>query len=399
MMDDLIFLAHRIPYPPNKGDKIRSWHMLKYLAARYRVHLGCFIDDPQDQQHKGALEAICASTCFVDLPVWKGRLRSVTAFVRNEPLSVAHYRDAGLTQWVEHVAAQHNPKGAVLYSSQTALFLPPLVHAGARTVMDFVDVDSDKWAQYAARKSGPLKWLYAREANRLAHFEKAVAQQVDACVLVSDQEAALFRTIVPAAADKIFGMSNGVDTEAFSPDRRFENPFSSGEQAVVFTGAMDYWPNVDAVVWFADHVWPKVIKACPQAVFYIVGFKPAAEVQALAGRPGLVVTGAVSDTKDYLAHAACAVAPLRVARGIQNKVLEAMAMALPVVASPQAAEGLAHVKEAELAVADQPDTMAKAVIAVLTSTGGPDGAAARNRVMRDYAWEANLAVLDQLIAG
>jgi len=397
-MDDLIFLAHRIPYPPNKGDKIRSWHMLKHLAARYRVHLGCFIDDDEDRAHTGTLEDLCDSACFIDLPRWRGQLRSLAALLRDEPLSVAWYRDRRLTNWVAETAATVNPKAAVLYSSQTAQFLPALGPARPRTVMDFVDVDSDKWAQYAASRGGPLKFIYEREARRLAAYEAEVAARVDACLFVSDKEADLFRTRVPAAAAKTHALTNGVDADVFSPARDFPNPFPPGEQPVVFTGAMDYWPNVDAVVWFADQVLPALRAACPSAVFYIVGFKPAPEVQALASRDGVVVTGAVSDTKDYMAHAACVVAPLRIARGIQNKVLEAMALAKPVVASPQAAEGLERIRPGELDIADAPHDMADLIASILRGQGGPDGDAARQRVIADYGWEANLKVLDGLLA-
>ncbi len=396
-MEDLLYLAHRIPYPPNKGDKIRSWHILKHLAERWRVHLGCFIDYPEDWQHTGVLDGVCASTFFAPLPRLKARARSLTGLLRGEALSVACYRDASMRDWVRATVSRVKPRAAFLYSSQTGVYLDGL--SGLRTVMDLVDVDSDKWAQYAQAMPRPMRWLYEREARTLARFEAQVAGQVDACVLVSEPEAALFRERVPQAARKTFALTSSVDTERFSAARSYPDPYPAGGPVIAFTGAMDYWPNVDAVCWFAQGILPLVRERVADARFYIVGFKPAPEVQALAGIPGVTVTGAIADTRDYIVHADCIVAPLRVARGIQNKVLEAMAMEKPVVASRQAAQGLAGMQPGELAVADTAEGIADAVVAVLTGRlGMPDGQAARRRVLANYGWEANLQVLDRVLA-
>ena len=397
-MEDLLFMAHRIPYPPNKGDKIRSWHILKHLAARYRVHLGCFIDDDDDWQYTGVLEDLCAGTYFAPLPKPVSRLRSLTGLLRGEALSVACYRDDAMRHWVRQTISLSKPRSAFLYSSQTGLYLDELAGHGMRAVLDLVDVDSDKWAQYAATRRGPMRWLYAREARLLGRFEAQLAEQVEACLLVSEPEAVLFRDRVPQAARKTFALTGSVDTDRFSPDRDYPNPYPPGGPAIAFTGAMDYWPNVDAVVWFATDILPLVRRQVHDARFFIVGFKPTPEVLALAGLPGVTVTGPIDDTRDYMAHADCVVAPLRVARGIQNKVLEAMAMTKPVVVSQQAAQGLRGMEPGELTVAATAEDMAAAVIAVLTGQpGSPDGQAARRRVLANYGWEANLKVLDRVL--
>ena len=204
---------------------------------------------------------------------------------------------------------------------------------------------------------------------------------------------------MPQAARKTFALTSSVDTERFSAARSYPKPYPAGGPVIAFTGAMDYWPNVDAVCWFAQGILPLVREKVADARFYIVGFKPAPEVQALAGLPGVTVTGAIADTRDYIAHADCIVAPLRVARGIQNKVLEAMAMEKPVVASRQAAQGLVGMQPGELAVADTAAAIADAVIAVLSGGPGiPDGQAARRRVLANYGWAANLKVLDRVLA-
>src|SRR5450830_1901821 len=185
-----------------------------------------------------------------------------------------------------------------------------------------------------------MSWLYRREGRRLLQYEQQVAAAADVSLFVSRAEAELFRQLAPAAAHKTGFLNNGVDIDYFSPAHRFDNPYPADSQIMVFTGAMDYWPNIDAVQWFAHEVLPAVRQRHPQALFYIVGSRPSAQVLALAALPGVQVTGTVPDIRPYLAHASFAVAPLRIARGIQNKVLEAMAMRMPVLVSAQALEGI-----------------------------------------------------------
>jgi sugar transferase (PEP-CTERM/EpsH1 system associated) len=212
---------------------------------------------------------------------------------------------------------------------------------------------------------------------------------------VSDPEAALFRKLAPESATKIGHFNNGVDTDYFSPHLGHASPYADGERAVVFTGAMDYWPNVDAVQWFANDVFPHLRERFADLRFYIVGSRPSPAVQALAQLPGVVVTGTVPDVRPYIAHARVAVAPLRIARGIQNKVLEAMAMATPVVVSPQALEGIEAVPGAELVLADGAGEFVESVSTLLEQQGSPLGPAARARVERQYSWPSNLACIGE----
>ncbi|WP_395403715.1 TIGR03087 family PEP-CTERM/XrtA system glycosyltransferase [Pseudoduganella sp. UC29_106] len=393
-MEDLLLLVHRIPYPPNKGDKIRSWHLLKHLARRYRVHLATFVDDEDDWQYVPTVQAVCASSHFAALNPRSARVRSLGALLGNRALSLDYYRDEGLRRWVDAAMREHGIGRIVVFSSPMAQYAEP--YAQARRVVDLCDVDSDKWRQYAEKKSWPASLLYRYEASRLLRYERHVAATCDASLLVSAPEADLFRRLAPESAARIGWFSNGVDTGYFAPGT-FENPYAPGERAIVFCGAMDYWPNVDAVQWFAQHVLP----ALKDVRFYIVGARPSAEVQALAA-PNVVVTGTVPDVRPYVQHAALSVAPLRIARGIQNKVLEAMAMAKAVVVTPQALEGIdAAVGRELLLAADVPQTIA----AITSALAGPQealaaiGAAARARVETAYSWEARLALLDNMIAG
>jgi sugar transferase (PEP-CTERM/EpsH1 system associated) len=390
-MDGLLFLAHRIPFPPNKGDKIRSFHLLRHLAARHEIHLGAFVDDPADWQYRDALAPYCKSMKLIPLHPRRAKLASLAGLLTGEALTLPYYRSRELRRWAAGLADAGKVARGLAFSSAMAQFMP----AGlSRRVLDMVDVDSDKWTQYAGTQRWPLAWLYAREGRRLAEWEARVAQDFDATLLVSRDEAALLQRRVPAARDKIATFENGVDAEYFSPARDYPNPYAPGVQGVVFTGAMDYWPNVDAVTWFAERIFPAIRDAVPAAQFTIVGSRPTEAVLALARQPGVVVTGSVPDVRPYLAHAACAVAPLRIARGVQNKVLEAMAMTRPVVASVQAAEGIRAEAGRDFILAQGEAEFADAVVAGLQTMSA--AAPARDCILAHYDWARNLAAIDRL---
>jgi sugar transferase (PEP-CTERM/EpsH1 system associated) len=395
-MAPLLYLTHRIPYPPNKGDKVRSYHLLRFLARRYAVHLGTFVDDDADRAHEGALAPLCASTHVATIHPTRARIRSLAGLFSGEALTLGYYRDEGLAQWVRATVARHGITRVVVFSSAMAQYVTDL--AGVRTVVDFVDVDSAKWEQYGRSRAWPLSQIYRREGDRLLAFERAVARAADASVFVTAAEADLFRRKAPECAARVSFAQNGVDTDYFAPDEARESPFAPDEEALVFTGAMDYWPNVDAVCWFAHEILPAIRAARPQARFHIVGMQPAPTVQALARLPGVAVTGRVPDVRPYLQHARVVVAPLRVARGIQNKVLEAMAMARPVVVSACAAEGLSARRSEEIEVAEDAATFAARVLAAMAPGDAQRlGAAARVRAVTDYDWAANLAPFARLI--
>lgn len=394
-MQHLLYLPHRIPFPPNKGDKVRSYHLLKYLSGRYRVHLGTFVDDPADWQHVEATKKFCGETYFARLDPKIAKLKSLRGFVTGEALSLPYYRDRGLQRWVNDLLARLPVAHVLVFSSSMAQYV---LRSDVHRIADFVDVDSDKWRQYARSQPWPLSHVYRREAEKLFAFEREVTRRFDATVFVSKAEALLFKRLAPESADKIHYANNGVDFEYFSPERDYPNPYAPGERAIVFTGAMDYWPNVDAVEWFARNVFPEVRQRFPDIRFVIVGAKPARQVEKLAELPGVVVTGAVPDVRPYIAGSALAVAPLRLARGIQNKVLEAMAMGKAVVASPEAYAGIDARPGVELAMATTPAEYVAEISAILSGgRAAALGAAARERVMRDYSWSGNLSRVERLL--
>ncbi|MFA5988684.1 MAG: TIGR03087 family PEP-CTERM/XrtA system glycosyltransferase [Sphingomonas sp.] len=391
MTGDILFLAHRLPFPPDRGDKIRSFNMLKALANHAPVHLAAFFDDPRDARHREALAPYTSSRSII----WRGKsskLAAAQALLSARPVSLAAFDNAEMRAAVARILAEHPVETIVVYSSQMAQYLP--AGAGRRVIMDFVDVDSAKFAAYAENARGPTRWMMQREARLLLEHDLTVAARADASLFVSEEEAALFRA--KSGAGRIFAIENGIDTVFFDPEAVFAVVEEPGP-LIVFTGQMDYRPNIEAVVWFTDEVLPQVRHCFPKARFAIVGRNPAGQVQALAQRAGVVVTGEVADVRGWLAAAALVVAPLRLARGVQNKVLEAMAMARPVVVSSAAAQGIDH--GGAICVGDSAAEMAAAARALIDDPAGGAmlGKAARAQVVARYGWTARLAPLDDLL--
>ena len=399
MTGEILFLCHRIPFPPDRGDKIRSCNLLKRLAQVAPVHVGCFADDDRDMGFAGELAAIAQSHCLLR----RDRSRIVaglTGLAKREPLLVSLFDNPGLHQWVAKTLADHPIRAVVAYSAQMAHFVPTLP-PGVRFLMDFVDFDSAKYAAYGAQGSGPMGWINRREGRVLLDFERRVAARADISTFVSEAEAALFSTACGLGPDRIVPLENGVALDYFDPAADFP-PVDHGDgPLLVFTGQMDYRPNIEAVDSFARQTLPAIRTVHPNARFAIVGRNPSKAVEALAVQPGVIVTGGVPDVRGWLAAADIVVAPLRIARGIQNKVLEAMAMARPVVASPQAAEGIDAQDDLHLLIAANPAEEAARINALLAdpARAAQLGIAARARMEARYRWSATLTHLPALLFG
>ena len=391
-MQELLYLVHRIPYPPNKGDKIRSYNILKYLSQNHRIYLGAFIDDEKDWEYVEKLKEICCEVCFVKLDPKISRVRSLSGIFTNQPLTLPYYRDAGLQAWVNNLLDKRQINNILVFSSAMAQYVNE--SCSANCVIDFVDVDSDKWKQYAKTKPWPLNWIYRRESKFLLEYERKTAKAFDASTFVSEAESDFFKRLAPETAEKVTFFNNGVDAEYFSLKNINTNPYQSGIDILVFTGAMDYWANVDAVEWFVRNVFTLIRTYLPSIEFYIVGSNPTARVTELANLPGITVSGSVKDIRPYIAHASLVVVPLRIARGIQNKVLEAMAMEKIVVASPQAAEGIraSHCQELFIENSDR-DFADRIITQIKDGPSSKMGTTARNRILEEYSWEK---VLDQV---
>ncbi|WP_242123191.1 TIGR03087 family PEP-CTERM/XrtA system glycosyltransferase [Sphingobium sp. Sx8-8] len=399
MTGEILFLCHRIPFPPDRGDKIRSYHLLERMAQVAPVHVGCFADDARDMGFAPGMAAMTASQCVLIRD--RSRIAAgLKGLATGRPLLVSLFDHPGLHRWVAHTLAERPIAAVVTYSAQMAHFVPPLPD-GVRFVMDFVDFDSAKYAAYGAQGSGPMAWINRREGRTLLDFERAVAARADLCAFVSEAEAALFRRASGLGKDRVVAIDNGVALDYFDPAGDFP-PVEHGDgPLLVFTGQMDYRPNAEAVESFATLALPAIRAACPGTRFAIVGRNPNRQVQALAALPGVIVTGGVPDVRGWLAAADVIVAPLRIARGIQNKVLEAMAMARPVVASAQAAEGIDARDGDHLLIAADPAGEAAKVIALLSDPRGARrlGAAARARMEQRYRWSATLAAWPDMLFG
>ncbi len=397
-MPEILFLVHRAPWPPDRGDRIRSWHMFKALAKLAPVHVAALADNEADAEAARVKLAPLCKSLSIEVRNVSRPLALMQAVLRGEPVSNQLFRNAALAAGIDGLLAQGTITHIVAFSGQMAQYLPS-DFAGS-VLMDFVDVDSAKFLAYAEQdKLQPMNWVHAREATKLGVYEAAVARRVDASLFVSEAEAARFRDRGGLSADKVRAVENGIDTDRFDPALAFAAVGAGEGPLAVFTGQMDYRPNIDAVRWFAADILPWIRDRHPSARFAIVGRAPTEEVRALEARPGVTVIGEVPDVRPWLAAGDVVVAPLLLARGVQNKLLEAMAMARPVVASVAAAQGIDAAPSQHLLVADGAAGMADAVCKLFDDRAAATkmGQAARAQMIARYGWDARLAPLTDLL--
>ena len=386
----IAYVAHRIPYPPNKGDKIRSHHHVRHLAARHDVHLFTFVDDAADQGGAAELRRFCREVHVVPLRRAAALARGALSLAVGLSLSEGFYASRTMTDLVRRAAERHVFDVAWAYSSAMGQYLGA---SGAPwRVLDFVDMDSEKWRQFAGVSRGPLRLAYAIEAARLRRLEVDSARRVDRALFVSETEAKCFRAIAPDLAPIVDVVPNGVDLAYF------RGCGSGDEPTLLFTGALDYRPNIDAVLWFTREVLPRVCHGAPGTRLLAVGHRPAGSLRQAADRSEgrLEIAGSVADVRPYFCRAQVFVAPMRLGRGVQNKVLEAMAMGLPVVATPVALDGLEVAEGVHARCASSPDEFAAATIALLLDPGARRSLAdaAEHHVRSTYSWERQLLGVD-----
>jgi len=388
----IFYLAHRVPYPPDRGDKIRTFHEIRHLSRAHEVHVFCLADGTDDLSNVEGVEEYACSVTAVPRTDLRSKVRALTALLAGQPFSVGYFDEASLRRKIRQAKERIQPDLALVYSSGMAQYVEDF--EDLPRIMEFGDLDSLKWKQYADRGYPPMRWLYAAEARRLLKYERRIARGFGHSIVCTPREQDDFERLIPDAQVSCVG--NGVDLEFFSSAQAAKHP-----GRLIFTGVMDYLPNVDAVVWFCDHVLPRVQKAVPTATLTICGSRPSAEVQALAARPGVKVTGWVDDVRPYLDSAEVAVVPIRIARGIQNKLLEAMAMGLPCVSATAAWTGIEVSGDPGVFIADEPDDFAERVVSLLRDQDLRTRAshAARSAVERHYSWQAQLAPLDAIFAG
>jgi len=388
----VVFLCQRVPWPPDRGDRITTWHYLQHLlASGAEVRVGCFREEDRDDEAVEFLRQRCTEVIAPRMSRSLRKLTSLSGLITGEPLTTPFFRDREL-----HAAADRwfatPPTLTFVYSSSMAQYA--LGRQSDARVMHFAELDSDKWRQYAA-VAGPVgRWIYSREARKLLAFEARVAREFDRSLVVSEVEQELFEKQIAGVRPDV--LPNGVDVEHFvTQGNERRHP-----RTAVFTGVMDYEPNVDGVCWFVEECWPTLRTRYADAELLIVGSKPTPRVLALDGRDGVTVTGRVEATPPYFDRAAVAIAPLRLARGVQNKVLEAMSMSLPVVASPQASRGLGDVPTSSLCVAEGADATISGVDQWFSDPvrARADGDAAGAWVRQTWRWERMYERLDEILS-
>ena len=396
----MLFLSPRFLYPPVKGEKIRGWNLLQHFASRYRVLLGCLVDDPADMDHYDVLKPFCAElVCFPIDKRWQ-KIKALARFRPGRPLMLDYNLHHGLAAWTRERLARERIDIAYLFSTPMGQYVLPYVEQADRPglVLDMQDIDSEKWREYGATAKYPMRAVWQREARTLLAYERQAALACDLTFLVSEPECQRFRELEPTIGTKLHAVEQGVDLVNFAPTLRFETPYATPGPHLALVGNMDYWPNADAAIWFAHEVLPLIRRSHSSAEFVVIGANPGTDVQALGALPGVTVTGRVADVRSYVTNAAVVVVPLRIARGIQNKVLEGMALARPVVATRQAYEGVRAEAGRDLLVAeDRAPTFAGCVMAVLDGKHPGLGAAGRRAVETNYTWAARMALLDRLL--
>jgi sugar transferase (PEP-CTERM/EpsH1 system associated) len=391
---NVLYLCHRVPYPPDKGDKIRAFHQIQALARHNRVHLLTLADGAVPDLT--VLRELCERVEVFPVHRPAAYLRSALGAFRPRPLTLSFFESADLRRRVEELAARGERFDVILaYSSSMAPYVEPF--AGVPAVLDMVDVDSAKWEQYARFARPLLRPVYALEARRLRAYEASLAERFAKIVLATGNERSLYESFTPGA--RAVAIPNGVDSDYFHP---LDLP-KAEKPLLVFTGQMDYFANVDGVSFFAREVFPRLRRRFADLEMVIVGRSPVPAVRALGELPGISVTGAVGDVRPFLARSWVFVAPLRIAQGVQNKVLEAMAMDVPVVCSDRVLAGLAEggfQHGRDLLAADTVESFESCVATLLEDAEARArlAAGARQRLAVAYRWSTNLDRFEEILA-
>ncbi len=391
---NILYLAHRIPYPPNKGDKLRAFRQIERLSRRHFVRCVCFIDDPVDFRHVESLKRVCGDVLAVPLNRRRATLKGLWGLARGRTITESFYAHCAMREALRRACMEIRFDVAVAFSSSMAPYA--LSVPAERHVLDLCDCDSEKWAAYSQYASPATRWLYALESRRLATCERQWANSFDATMVVTESEAQTLRPHIERG--KLHVVGNGVDVVPLCPVAK---PGVVGAPVVGFVGVMDYFPNVDAVCWFAEHCWPSIRAQVPRAELRIVGRSPVGRVRRLTRRAGITVVGEVENVAEQLREFDVSIAPLRIARGVQNKVLEAMAAAKPVVVTPQVAASFGAVDGHDCVVADAPDRVARAVTRLLLDPIERTriGESGRRFVTANFRWEDQLQRFEQIVTG
>jgi len=391
----ILFLTHRLPYAPNRGDRLRAWHILRRLARGHDVALVSLAHDADEASHVDDLSSVADIRIAVRVPYLRNRARAAAALLSASRVPLTHLLlDApGVRPAVERAISQSRPDVVLAYCSSMTRFAlePPLDRFPL--VIDMIDADSAKWSDLAAVTRGPLAWVYRREARLLGRFEHGAMRRAVTTTVVNERERAVLASLAPDADIRV--VPNGVDVAYFAPPQ----PPAPGHD-VVFCGVMDYAPNEAGAVWLAHEGWPLVRRRCADATLWLVGARPSPAVARLASTVDRIeVTGSVDDVRPYLWRAAVAFAPLKTARGVQNKVLEAVAAGLPAVITPAVRQGLPEVVQAACVTAESPQAFAGRILDVLAMSPDERRSMAGAAELSGLSWESRLQSLAAVLEG
>jgi len=387
----VLFLTHRLPYAPNRGDRIRAFHIIRSLASRVDLELVSLVHDRDELAQVPALEAMGVRVTAVQVPKLRNLAMGAAQLAGTRPLTHILLDSPALSEAIGAIVQQRPPDVVLAFCSGMARFAlePPL--SEFPLVVDLVDVDSQKWLALSSSAQWPMRWIYKREDRRLAEFERRVAAVAATTFVVNEREREAMLAVAPGSDVEV--LPNGVELPQAAPVAPEERP------RVAFCGVMNYQPNVDAVLWFAQKIWPAIRASRPDAHFSIVGSSPSASVRRLHSVDnGIEVTGTVDDVRPYLQQSAVAVAPLLTARGIQNKVLEALAMGVPAVVSQAVFDGLPGCVRDACRVAATAGDYADETLAVLAMSGADRRRLAQSADLAQLSWKAQLRPLHDALA-
>jgi len=387
----VLFLTHRLPYAPNRGDRLRAFHIARTLAPSVDLEIVSLAHDQVELAQVGRLEALGARVTAVRVPRLQTYVKALGHLAGARPLTHVLLDAPGMRDTLDRVVRERPPDVVLAYCSGMARFAvrPPL--AGIPLVVDLVDVDSQKWAALARSAGWPMRWIYEREARHLAYFERTLTDVAAATVVVNERERESLYVVAPGASVAV--VPNGIDLRPLMPQSA-----PSERPGVVFCGVMNYAPNVDGVLWFCQHVWPVVRHSRPDAELTLVGSDPAPAIRRLQSLgTGIKVTGTVEDVRPHLWQAAIAIAPLLTARGVQNKVLEAVGAGLPAVVSAQVFEGLPAAVRPACHVAASAELFAEETLRLLSFSSTERRRLAGCADLAELTWESQLRPLHNLL--
>ena len=386
----ILYVCHRFPFPPARGGKIRPFNMIKHLSRKHEVVVASLVRSREEAEAGRGLSRHCSDFMMAEVTATAAWARMITRLPTPRPSSMGYFFSPDLARRIDERLRKERFDLIFVHCSSVAPYVSKT--SGIPKILDFGDMDSQKWLDYCRFKPFPLSLGYWLEGRKMEAAEKALARRFDLCTCTTKAELETLRQFhIPVQTD---WFPNGVDSEFFSPS---DAPYDA--DAISFVGRMDYFPNQQAMLFFANEVFPRIREKRPAATLAIIGAEPSADIRRLASRDGITVTGTVPDVRDHVRRSAASVAPLMIARGTQNKIIECMAMGVPVVASPEAAGGVDAVPGEHLLVARSPDDYAGKLLNLMTDRAARQrlASAGRARVETHHSWARSMAKLDRIV--